>query len=546
MKTIKLKWTPRFQEHFRRYNGINEFVIKKTAELVKKANSDPEKWHYELEKLKDDSFIGVSAFRFKVTSGDRLILVVDGDNLILADIGDHDVMDEYSKMPRIARDEDLKKATTIDGTFKKLLDLAVSGKGKNFKALDSVDLTTVFAGDEAGGDSRCLIDLAPGGTITFTYVVAIKGTASGNLVNTVTVSPPGGTAGGGVSATDINVSADVPALVLGTDDGCLLAPWVKIINPTTGGLIRQFLAYEAKFRGSVRVATGDLTGDGVAEIVVAPGRGRVGEIRVFTQQGVELTRYRTLPFGGTWVGGVEVAIGDVNRDGTNDIIAGQATGAGRVKVFQVLSPVETDPVVNVPIRSFRPFVSPYALGVMVAAGDFGTYSGGVKTSSAPDGRSEIVVGTNAGIRAQVRIYDASTVNPVLVKTLLPFASTFTGGVSLSTGRYTIDYIDDVMIGAGVGGESRVQVYNGKNWNLRQNISAFSSFGRPNAAVFAAMLDVDGDGVATDVYGVQGRNGTGGTSGVRRFNRLTSVTNLLPQSTVNAPPLRIVAIKLRNA
>ena len=396
------------------------------------------------------------------------------------------------------------------------------------------------------GDLNAQIDLAPGGTITFTYVVSIKSTAVGNLVNTVTVSPPRGTAGGGVSATDVNVSADVPALVLGTDDGCLLAPWVKIVNPTTGGLIRQFLAYEAKFRGSVRVATGDLTGDGVAEIVVAPGRGRVGEIRVFTQQGVELTRYRTLPFGATWVGGVEVAVGDVNGDGKNDIIAGQSTGAGRVNVFKVLSPMTPDPVVNAPIRSFRPFVSPYALGVMVAAGDFGTYSGGVKTSSAPDGRSEIVVGTNAGIRAQVRIYDASTVTPVLVKTLFPFASNFTGGVTLSTGRYTIDNIDDLMIGAGVGGESRVQVYNGANWNLRQNINAFSSFGRPNAAVFAVMLDLNGDGAATDVYGVQGRNATGGSSGVRRFNRLTSATNVLPQSIVNAPPLRIAAIKLRNA
>ena len=104
---IQIKWTPRFQEHFRRYNGIDEFVIKKTSELVKKATSDPETWHFELEKLKDDSFTGVSAFRFKVTSGDRLIIVVDGDTLILADIGDHDVMDEYSKMPRRARDEDL-------------------------------------------------------------------------------------------------------------------------------------------------------------------------------------------------------------------------------------------------------------------------------------------------------------------------------------------------------------------------------------------------------------------------------------------------------
>lgn len=158
MTAIPVKWTPRFQEHYRRYNGVNEFVIKKTAELVKKAASDPEKWHYELEKLKDDSFAGVSAFRFKVTSGDRLILVVDGNTLILADVGDHDVMDEYSKMPRLARDEDLKKATAIEGTFKMLLNLALSSKSKDKDSPALLDISNVLAGDVKGDDSRWLYE----------------------------------------------------------------------------------------------------------------------------------------------------------------------------------------------------------------------------------------------------------------------------------------------------------------------------------------------------------------------------------------------------
>ena len=153
---LSVKWTPRFQEHYRRYNGINEFVIKKTAELVKKANSDPEKWHYDLEKLKDSSFVGVSAFRFKVTSGDRLIVVIDGSHLILADIGDHDVMDEYSKMSRKARDEDLSKSTKIDGTFEKLLNLALSARPN--EASPAVDISNVLTGDVEGDDSRWLFE----------------------------------------------------------------------------------------------------------------------------------------------------------------------------------------------------------------------------------------------------------------------------------------------------------------------------------------------------------------------------------------------------
>lgn len=153
---LSVKWTPRFQEHYRRYNGINEFVIRKTAELVKKATSDPEKWHFDLEKLKDSSFVGVSAFRFKVTSGDRLIVVVEGSQLILADIGDHDIMDEYSKMARKARDEDLKKSSPISGTFKKLLNLALTAEPNDISP--QMDLSQVLTGAVEGEDSRWLFE----------------------------------------------------------------------------------------------------------------------------------------------------------------------------------------------------------------------------------------------------------------------------------------------------------------------------------------------------------------------------------------------------
>ncbi len=59
-----------------------------------------------------------------------------------------------------------------------------------------------------------------------------------------------------------------------------------------------------------------------------------------------------------------------------------------------------------------------------------------------------------------------------------------------------------------------------------------------------MLDLDGDGRADDVYGVQGRNATGGSNGVRRWNRITTATNVLPETTTLAPPLRIASIVLR--
>jgi len=155
---INVRWTPRFKEHFRRYNGIDEFVVKKTAEIVKKLEANPETWHFELEKLKDNSLVGIAAFRFKITSGDRMIIVVDGDSIILADIGNHDVMNEYSRMSRHNRDEDLKDAEKIDGGFKKLLELALSAKHRADAVIDVSGLGNLLKDESLDDEERWLYE----------------------------------------------------------------------------------------------------------------------------------------------------------------------------------------------------------------------------------------------------------------------------------------------------------------------------------------------------------------------------------------------------
>src|SRR5262249_2844474 len=49
------------------------------------------------------------------------------------------------------------------------------------------------------------------------------------------------------------------------------APEVKVYDPTTGTLQRDFQAYEQSFRGGVRVAVADMNLDGVPDIITAPG-----------------------------------------------------------------------------------------------------------------------------------------------------------------------------------------------------------------------------------------------------------------------------------
>jgi uncharacterized repeat protein (TIGR01451 family) len=390
-----------------------------------------------------------------------------------------------------------------------------------------------------------LMNLAVLGTATFTITALTDSAFKKDIVNTATATI------GQESATatfasvydgPINPTADVAALVIGTDDSCGIAPWVRIVDPVTGTILSQFLAYEPGFRGGVRVTSGDVTGDGIAEIIVAPGRNRIGQIRVFTPQGVELTAYRTFPFGTAYRGGVEVAVGDVDGDGVNDIIAGMSTGNPMVRVFKV-TPTNADPVANTAFRSFRAFPAPYANGTMVAAGDFGTYFNGVKTSSAPDGIAEIVTGTNAGTRAWTRIWDVS-VTPKVVRGAFVIAPGFRGGVTLSTARWDGDAIDDVIVGAGIGGNSIVEVYSGATGGQLARLTAFSSFVKTNARAFAAALDLTGDGIVDNLYGVKGLNGGGGARGVRQYARSTGIVSQLTSSPLLAPPLRIAPITLR--
>jgi uncharacterized repeat protein (TIGR01451 family) len=392
--------------------------------------------------------------------------------------------------------------------------------------------------------------------------------ATADIVNIASATTPNGiTVEAQVtSSPEIIPTEGVPALVVGSDDGCNGPPVVTVLDEQAR-FLTSFLAYDVTFRGGVRVFSADVTGDGVAEIITAPSRNYPGEVRVFSRIPISSLNYTLLPeytfypFGKSYRGGVEVAAGDFNGDGINDILCGQSTGAGMVSAFVVTppptipGPIGSKAVSSTPYFSFRGFPSPYAGGVMVGAGDFGTFvvDGAGKMparaipkftmTAAPDGRSEVVVGSNAGMRATVKVYavtGAPNVKPTLtlVKTLNPFASTFRGGVTLSASPATqtlpTNLSSDLYIGAGTGGKSLVEVYKGGTWT-KSTITAFSSFAKPNARVFAAPVDLLRDGVVDDVFGVQGLTGAGGTNGV-----MPESTGI-PTTTSLKPAMRIAPI-----
>ena len=160
-------------------------------------------------------------------------------------------------------------------------------------------------------------------------------------------------------------AAASPLIVTGPGEAH--APQVNriTVDPLGGDDIVTFQAYPRSFRGGVRVAAGDVNGDGIAEIITAPGPGEPPIVEVFdgaTNRPFQGRLRRFLAFAANFRGGVFVASADVNGDGKADIIVSPSGNAPpAVRVF--------DGATGAVIHSFLAFNGSFRGGVRVAAGD---------------------------------------------------------------------------------------------------------------------------------------------------------------------------------
>src|SRR6266542_3797348 len=226
---------------------------------------------------------------------------------------------------------------------------------------------------------------------------------------------------GGVRVAVGDVNGDgVTDIITGAGPGA--GPHVKVFDGATSGVIHSFFAFAPGFAGGVFVAAGDVNGDGMSDIVVGADGGGAPHVKVFDgATGVELRSF--FAFGVEFTGGVRVAAGDVNGDGFADIVTGAGPGGGpHVKVFDGHTGAE--------IRSFLAFTPAFTGGVFVAAGDIND-----------DGWADLVVGADAGGPAHVRAFDAAT--GVELRSFLAFDQAFIGGVRVAAGDVNGDDVADI-------------------------------------------------------------------------------------------------------
>ena len=241
----------------------------------------------------------------------------------------------------------------------------------------------------------------------------------------------------------------------------------------------SFMAYPGSYTGGVRVAVGDVNGDGMDDIITGAGAGASGHVKVIDgtrlgAKGSQLMSFTAYP--GFFRNGIYVAVGDVNGDGKDDIIVSpDAGGSQPVRVYDGSS--------GALLKSFYAFDRSYTGGVTVAAGDLDG-----------DGRDDIITG--AAINGHVKVFDGVT--GAEIRSFLAFPG-FNGGVSVAAGDVNGDGIADVIVGAGPGAPGgHVKIFDG---STGQELLTFFAFD-PNflGGVQVAAGDVDGDKVIDIITG----------------------------------------------
>ncbi len=221
-------------------------------------------------------------------------------------------------------------------------------------------------------------------------------------------------------------------------------PHVMVIDPSTGAVKSSFFAYNTNFRGGVVVAVGDINGDGIVDIVTGAGPGGGPNVRVFDGRNNQLI-LDFMAYAPTFMGGVSIALGDVNGDGRLDIITGAgAGGAPHVKAFDAISGNE--------LLSFMAYDSSFLGGVFVAAGDLNS-----------NGSTQIVTGTGFGGAAHVKIFESRTLAEL--NSFYAYDAAFIGGVRVGLTDRNNDGIMDVVTGAGPTGGPHVKIFDGNNFEL---------------------------------------------------------------------------------
>lgn len=243
------------------------------------------------------------------------------------------------------------------------------------------------------------------------------------------------------------------------------SPTVRVISGKDGANLLNFFAFDPRFRGGVNVAAGDLNGDGVDDIACGAGIG-ADSVTVWNgATGALLASIDAFPL--LNASGASVAFGDYDGNGTNDLAVGSGAGGGSK------------------VTIFKPTVSgsSITLSELTSVTAFAGFNGPVHVAMGNVNglvADELIVGVGQGAPPAVAIFGNESTTPLA--SYYAFEQSFTGGVNLATGFFSNANLEDVVIGKGAGSTPTVSLFKGLQTTANTSFLAFAEGYRGGVSV----------------------------------------------------------------
>jgi hypothetical protein len=301
------------------------------------------------------------------------------------------------------------------------------------------------------GDNTTSAGTVSGSGGTFAVTGDHVYTASGHFTVSVKLSDDTP----GTATATATTTANIAEQLLAAGTGAGQQPMVNVYDAVSGNLIATFDAFAPAFLGGVTVAVGDVNGDGVPEIIVAAGPGGGPHVKVV--------------------------------DGTK---LDQVDANGEIEDSALLG-------------NFYAYDPHFNGGVFVAFG-------------ISEGTPEIITGAGPGGSPHVKVIDATKLsqlqdnsviaNSALVGQFYAYSPFFNGGVRVAAADLNGDQVLDIVTGAGPGGGPHVKAIDGDSLSDLDNNAeisnnaligqfyAYTPTVAPSGGVYVAATDIGGNPV----------------------------------------------------
>lgn len=238
----------------------------------------------------------------------------------------------------------------------------------------------------------------------------------------------------------------------------------------SGGVDRSVLPFTTRWKRSGDIAVGDTTGDGELEMIVVKGA-RYPKVKVLAQNGTEISEFRAFNYNTQF--GARVAAGDIDGDDIDEIIVGY--GRGSMDKLRIFEPDGTL------ISEIQPFAKQHMkgkkhIGIDVAAGDIDG-----------DGVDEVIAGLRKGAKSKIAMLEADGTRTNVVRA---FGRKYKDGINIGTGDVDGDGQHEIIVGTNGGRKAMVRVI--ESGGKKKRIQFFP-FGDSEVPVDVASTDWDGDG-----------------------------------------------------